>query len=90
MNSADCTALPGNFENVVPMTQLPVTYGSVMTISCDIGPYTLIKGSDEIICMGGDEFSFLEKPRCVVTGMICKTIFLDHYKFSARTITYRQ
>ena len=59
----DCTSLPPTLKNMNPLTT-PVTYGSVVTLSCVTGHSN--RGDAEITCLGGENFSWNTTPICEI------------------------
>ena len=48
-------------------TQFPVDSGTIVEVTCSY--YDAVnKGSSEVTCIAGRNFTFSEKPRCTIPG----------------------
>ena len=68
-----CTGLKGEWRTtIITTTQFPVIPGSVAEVSC-LESKALKKGSSEVTCTSGTEFTFkFNEPECIIPGIEAK------------------
>ena len=67
-------------------TQFPVVPGTVMEVNC-VESSALNKGSSEVTCTSGTEFSFeFNEPECINTGIVDENMLNDHSCYRLKQI----
>ena len=59
----------GDPKATLQLKRFPVDSGTVVEVSC-ITSDAFNKGSNEVTCKGGMDFSFLTEPRCSIQGLM--------------------
>ena len=73
-----CSRLKEEWTAIKTTTQFPVVPGTVVEVNC-FKSGALNKGSSEVTCTSGTEFSFeFNEPECIKTGIVETDVFNDH------------
>ena len=64
----DCTGLKKEWTSMIKTTtQFPVNSGTVVEVACSYSD-AVNKGSSEVTCTSGTDFTFSKEPSCLITG----------------------